>query len=116
MESAGEVVVWKKVAVLIVVALLPVSALAHTRLFYRMSCRSDYRKVEVMIATLEPTESPTAEHTGTPLVEIPLESALAPEPTLAPIPTDIPTSTPSVDIIDNEETSDRIATPSDVDG
>jgi len=85
--------VWKRLAVLVVVSLLPISAAAHTKLFYRMSCRSDYRKVEVMIATPEPmvTTEPTVEHTETPIVEISLESTLTPEPTLTPILTEIPT-------------------------
>lgn len=108
---------WKRVAVLVVVALLPVSALAHAKLFYRMGCRSDYRKVEVMIATSEPmvTAEPTEEPTETPLVEIPLESTLTPEPTLTL--TESPTPTPSVDIIDAEDavdTTDQITTPSDI--
>lgn len=95
---------WKRVAVLVVVALLPVSAVARAKLFYRMSCKSDYRKVEVMVDTPEPT--------------VTLESTLAPEPTLTPIPTEIQTPTPSVEIMDTEdpeETSDQITTPSDVD-
>lgn len=56
---------WKRLAVLAVVALLPVTAVALTKLFYRMGCRSDYRKVEVMIATSEPmvTAEPTEEPT-----------------------------------------------------
>lgn len=102
---------WKRLAVLSVVVLLPVSAVAHTKLFYRMSCRSDYRKVEVVISTSEPMVTP--EPTVTILVEIPLESTLTPEPTLAP--TEVPTPTPVVEIIDPEENSDQITTPSDVD-
>lgn len=111
---------WKRLAVLVVVALLPVTAVAHTKLFYRMGCRSDYRKVEVMIATSEPmvTAEPTEEPTETPLVEIPLESTLTPEPTLTLIPTEAPTevSTPTtvVEIIESEEPSDQITTPSDI--
>ena len=101
--------VWKRVAVLVVVALLPVSAVAHTKLFYQMSYRSDYRKVEVMIATSEPmvTAEPTEEPTETPLVDIPLKSTLTPEPTLTLTPTEVPTSTP--------EGTAKISTPSDVD-
>ena len=57
---------WKRLAVLVVVVLFPVSALAHTKLFYRRSYRSDYRKVEVMIPTPTPTEVPTS----APTVEI----------------------------------------------
>lgn len=116
MKSTGEETVWKRLAVLIVISSLPVSALAHTKLFYRVSYRSDYRKVEVMIATPETTEMPTAEQTGTPLVEIPLESTLTLELTLTPISTENPTPTPSVEIIESEEPSDQISTPSDVDG
>ena len=107
---------WKRVAILVVVALLPVSAVAHTKLFYRMSCRSDYRKVEVVTPTPEPMV--TAEPTETPLVEIPLESTLTPEPTLTLIPTEAPTevSTPTtvVEIIESEEPSDQITTQSDL--
>jgi len=112
--------VWKRVAVLVVVALLPVSALAHAKLFYRMGCRSDYRKVEVMIATSEPmvTAEPTEEPTETPLVDIPPKSTLTPEPTLTLIPTEAPTevSTPTtvVEIIESEEPSDQITTQSDL--
>ena len=69
---------WKTVArlaVLVVVVLLPISAVANTRLFYRKSYRSDYQKVEVTstpepMVTAEQTEMPTAEPTVTPLVEI----------------------------------------------
>ena len=107
---------WKKLAVLVVVILFPVSAVAHTKLFYRMSYRSDYRKVEVVTPTPEPMV--TAEPTETPLVEIPLESTLTPEPTLTLIPTEAPTevSTPItvVEIIESEEPSDQITTPSDI--
>ena len=117
-RRAGENV-WKwiaRLAVLVVVGLLPISALAHTKLFYRMSCKSDYRKVEVMIATSEPMV--TAEPTETPLVDIPLKSTLTPEPTLTLIPTEAPTevSTPTtvVEIIESEEPSDQITTPSDI--
>ena len=86
---------WKRVAVLVVVILLPVSALAHTKLFYRMSCRSDYQKVEVMIT---PTSEPTVilEPTEIPLVEILLESTLTPEPTLTPMPTETATEVPTL--------------------
>ena len=99
---------WKRLAVLVVISLLPVSALAHTRLFYRMSCRSDYRKVEVMVDTPEPTVTaePTVEPTVTPLVEILLESTVTPEPTLTLTPTEVPTSTPEV--------PEQITTPTDV--
>lgn len=111
---------WKRVAVLVVVALLPVTALAHTKLFYRMSCRSDYQKIEIVettvtaeptdIPTVEPTEVSTVEPTVTPLVEIPLESTLTPEPnptpTLTQVSTEVPTPIPEV--------SDLIATPSDI--
>lgn len=100
---------WKRLAVLIVVALLPVSAVAHTKLFYRMSCRSDYRKVEVVTPIPEPTF--TAEPTVTPLVEIPLESTLTPEPTLTPIPTEAPSELPT----STPEAPEQISTPSDVD-
>lgn len=123
-----EETVWKRIAVLIVISSLPVSALAHTKLFYRMSCRSDYRKVEVVTPEptvtaepAEPTVEPTVEPTATPLVEIPLESTLTPEPTLTPIPTETPTEVPTpilvVEIIDSEgaeEPSDQISTPSDL--
>lgn len=110
--------VWKRVAVLVVVALLPVSAVAHTKLFYRMSCRSDYRKVEVVTPTPEPMVTP--EPTVTPFVEIPLESTLPPEPTLTPIstethtevPTEVPT--PTVEIKSTEDTTEQITTPSDL--
>ena len=115
MKSTGEETVWKRLAVLIVISSLPVSVLAHTKLFYRVSYRSDYRKVEVVIATSEPMV--TEEPTEIPLVEIPLESTLTPEPTLTL--TESPTPTPSVDIIDAEvavDTTDQITTPSDVDG
>lgn len=115
-RRAGEKV-WKwiaRLAVLIVVGLLPISAMAHTKLFYRMSCKSDYRKVEVMIATLEstvePTAEPTEELTETPLVEIPLESTLTPEPTLTPalteMPNEVPTPTPTAETIEPEGSSD----------
>ena len=82
---------WKRLAVLVVIALLPISAVAHTKLYYRKSYTSDYRKIE-MIST--------------------------PELTLAPIPIEIPTPTPSVEIVDSEDavdTTDQITTPSDVD-
>ena len=106
---------WKRLArlaVLVVIVLLPVSAVAHTKLFYRISCRSDYRKVEVMIATPEPmaTLDPTGIPIITPLVEIPLESTLSPEPTLTPITTETPTGVPTP----TPEVSDQIATPSDI--
>ena len=89
-----------------------------------MSCKSDYRKVEVVTpeptVTAEPAE-PTVEPTATPLVEIPLESTLTPEPTLTPIPTETPTEVPIpilvVEIIDSEgaeEPSDQISTPSNL--
>ena len=76
---------WKRVAVLVAVALLPVSALAHTKLFYKESYRSDYRKVEVVTLTPEPIVTP--ELTITPLVEILLESTLTLEPNPTPTPT-----------------------------
>lgn len=107
---------WKKLAVLVMVALLPISAVAHTKLFYRMSCRSYYRNVEVITPT--PESMVTQEPTVTHLVEILLESTLTPEPTLTPITDEIPTPTPSVEIIDTEDildTTDQITTPSDVD-
>ena len=110
--------VWKRVAVLVVVALLPVSAVAHTKLFYRMSCRSDYRKVKVIADTPEPVV--TAEPTEIPLVEIPLESTLSPEPTLTPIstetPTEVPTEvpTPTVEIKSTEDTTEQITTSTDI--
>lgn len=109
---------------MVVFVLLPVSAVAHTKLFYKMSCRSDYRKVEVTMVTaepsvtLEPTGMPTIESTAPPLVEIPLESTLPPEPTLTPIPTEASIPTPSVEIADPEavkKPTDQITTPSDVD-
>lgn len=106
--------VWKKVAILILLGLLPVSAVAHTKLFYKESYRSDYRKVEIV----EPMVTP--EPTVTPLVEIPLEPTLALKPTLTPTPTlapiEVPTEapTPTVEIIDTEEISDQITTPSDI--
>ena len=106
MESTGEVVVWKIVAVLIVVSLLPVSALAHTKLFYMVSYRSDYRKVEV---TSIPEPTLTSVPTEITLVEIPLESTVTPEPTLTPKPTETPTSTP-----ENTEVPEQIATPTDL--
>ena len=96
--------VWKRVAVLVVVALLPVTALSHTKLFYRKIYRSDYQKVEVMIATAEPTE--------TPLVEIPLESTLTPKPTLTPMPAETATELPTL-MPEDVDASDQITTPSD---
>lgn len=127
---------WKNVArlaVLVVVGLLPISAVAHTRLFYSMSYWSDYRKVEIVETTDTPepmiTPEPTVEPTVTPIVEILLESTLAPEPnptptpTLVPTelpteaPTEVPSPTPCVESIDSEgaeEPSDQISTPSDI--
>ena len=109
-RRAGENV-WKwiaRLAVLVVVGLLPISALAHTTLFYRMSCRSDYRKVEIVETAV------TAEPTETPFVEIPLEPILTTEPTLTPEPTEV--TTPTMESIESEEPSEQITTPSDVDG
>lgn len=106
---------WKRIAVLIMIGLLPVSAVAHTKLFYKMSCRSDYRKIGVMIATPELTEIPS--------VEIPLESILTSEPTVVPTPTltpilsEVPTTaptevlTPTPEVVD---TLEQITTPSDM--
>ena len=120
---------WKNVArlaVLVVVGLLPISAVAHTRLFYSMSYWSDYRKVEIVETTDTPepmiTPEPTVEPTVTPIVEILLESTLALEPNPTPTPTMVPTEvptevsspTPTVAIVDNEEPSDQITTPSDI--
>ena len=107
---------WKRLAVLAVVVLLPVSAMAHTKLFYRMSCRSDYRKVEIVETAV--TAKPTVTPTVAPLVEITLESTLTPEATLTPalteMPTEVPTPTPTVEIIDPEELPDQITTPSEI--
>ena len=103
--------VWKRVAVLVVVALLPVSALAHAKLFYRMSCKSDYRKVEVT-STPEPTL--TSGPTEIPLVEILLESTMTPEPTLTPMPTETATEVPTSMPEDAEKPSDQITTQTDI--
>ena len=127
---------WKNVArlaVLVVVGLLPISALAHTRLFYNKSYRSDYRKVEIVETTVTAelmiTPEPTVEPTVTTFVEIPLESTLAPEPNPTPTPTLVPTEVPteaptegpssapsveSMDSEDAEESLDQITTPSDI--
>jgi len=120
---------WKNVArlaVLVVVGLLPISAVAHTRLFYSMSHWSDYRKVEIVETTDTPepmiTPEPTVEPTVTPIVEILLESTLTLEPNPTPTPTMVPTEvptevsspTPTVAIVDNEEPSDQITTPGDI--
>ena len=93
------------------VALLPMSAVAHTKLFSRMSYRSDYRKVEVTVITPELTEIP--------LVEIPLESpqTLAPEPTHTPIPFEVPTEAPTevpTPTPEDVDASDQTTTQTDI--
>lgn len=102
--------VWKRVAVLVVVALLPVTAVAHTKLFYRRSYTSDYRKIEV---TSTPAPTLTSVPTEIPLVEILLESTLTPEPTLTPMPTETATEVPTL-MPEDVDASDQITTPTDI--
>lgn len=101
--------VWKRVAILVVVALLPVSAVAHTKLFYRKSYRSDYQKIEV----LTPEPMVTLEPTTTPLVEILLESTLTPEPPFTPMPAETATEPPTL-MPEDVDASDQITTPTDI--